>query len=76
MHAGVIEECVYIFCFHTNHFEFVLQKLIPFNEITSVRRAKTAGIFPNAIEIFAGSKKVLIILYSHFLSYFAAGYYS
>ncbi|XP_060958920.1 protein VASCULAR ASSOCIATED DEATH 1, chloroplastic isoform X3 [Cannabis sativa] len=31
--------------------------MIPFHEVTSVRRAKTAGIFPNAIEIYAGSKK-------------------
>lgn len=38
--------------------EFVLQKIIPFHEVTSVKRAKTAGIFPNAIEIFAGGKKV------------------
>lgn len=27
--------------------------------MTSVRRAKTAGIFPNAIEIVAGGKKVI-----------------
>ncbi|KAH7576215.1 hypothetical protein JRO89_XS01G0014700 [Xanthoceras sorbifolium] len=37
--------------------EFMLQKIIPFHEITTVKRAKTAGIFPNAIEIFAGGRK-------------------
>ncbi|MBA0737023.1 hypothetical protein Gogos_010506, partial [Gossypium gossypioides] len=35
----------------------LLQKVIAFNEITSVNRAKTAGIFPNAIEIFAGGRR-------------------
>lgn len=39
----------------------ILQKLIAFHEVTSVRRAKTAGIFPNAIEIFAGGKKVFLV---------------
>ncbi|MFQ6626844.1 hypothetical protein Gotur_005700 [Gossypium turneri] len=38
-------------------YEFLLQKVIAFNEITSVNRAKTAGIFPNAIEIFAGGRR-------------------
>lgn len=36
----------------------MFQKIIPFPEVTSVRRAKTAGLFPNAIEILAGNKKV------------------
>lgn len=36
-----------------------IQKIIPFLEVTSVRRAKTAVIFPNAIEILAGDKKVI-----------------
>ena len=52
-----------------------IQKVIPFHEITDVKRAKTAGIFSNAIEIFAGGKKVLLdmeyrsssILFWHFL---------
>lgn len=35
------------------------QKIIPFQEVTCVKRAKTAGIFPNAIEIYAGAKKVM-----------------
>ncbi|MBA0863036.1 hypothetical protein Goshw_015908, partial [Gossypium schwendimanii] len=32
-------------------------KIIAFNEIRSVKKAKTAGIFSNAIEIFAGGRK-------------------
>lgn len=42
---------------------FVLQKIIPFQEVTSVKRAKTAGIFPTAIEIFAGGRKVVLDLH-------------
>lgn len=38
----------------------ILQKIIPLQEITIVRKAKTAGIFPNAIEIFVGEKKVVL----------------
>lgn len=34
------------------------QKIIPFHEITSVRRAKAVAVFPTAIEIIAGGKKV------------------
>lgn len=34
------------------------QKIIPFHEVTCVRKAKTAAIFPNAIEIVTGDKKV------------------
>lgn len=44
-------------CFYSNIFGFETKKIIPFHEVTCVRRAKTAGIFPNAIEIFAGGKK-------------------
>ncbi|XVF33627.1 hypothetical protein REPUB_Repub17cG0184200 [Reevesia pubescens] len=44
-------------CFYSNIFGFETKKIIAFNEITSVKRAKTAGIFPNAIEIFAGGRK-------------------
>lgn len=47
----------------------MLQKIIPFHEVTCVKRAKTAGIFPNAIEIFAGGKKVVVDL-STFPSFF------
>ncbi|KAI4364494.1 hypothetical protein MLD38_020576 [Melastoma candidum] len=44
-------------CFYSNIFGFETKKIIHFSEITSVKRAKTAGIFPNAIEIYAGGKK-------------------
>ncbi|XP_062099291.1 protein VASCULAR ASSOCIATED DEATH 1, chloroplastic isoform X2 [Humulus lupulus] len=48
---------VHYICFYSNIFGYETKKMIPFHEVTSVRRAKTAGIFPNAIEIFAGCKK-------------------
>lgn len=48
---------VHYVCFYSNIFGFETKKIIPFHEITTVKRAKTAGIFPNAIEIFAGGKK-------------------
>ncbi|XP_030488608.2 protein VASCULAR ASSOCIATED DEATH 1, chloroplastic isoform X1 [Cannabis sativa] len=48
---------VHYICFYSNIFGYETKKMIPFHEVTSVRRAKTAGIFPNAIEIYAGSKK-------------------
>ena len=38
--------------------DFMVQRIIQFHEVTSVRRAKTAGIFHNAIEIIAGGRKV------------------
>ncbi|XP_057492134.1 protein VASCULAR ASSOCIATED DEATH 1, chloroplastic-like isoform X2 [Actinidia eriantha] len=44
-------------CFYSNLFGFETKKVIPFHEITSLRRAKAAGIFPTAIEILAGEKK-------------------
>lgn len=44
-------------CFYSNIFGFETKKIIAFKEITSVKRAKTAGIFPTAIEIFAGGRK-------------------
>lgn len=34
------------------------QKIIAFHEITAVRRAKAVAVFPTAIEIMAGGKKV------------------
>jgi hypothetical protein len=48
-----------------------MQKTIPLNEITSVRKAKTAAIFPNAIEIVAGGKKVIFshLFYLKYLTY-------
>lgn len=48
---------VHYICFYSNIFGFETKKIIHFGDITSVKRAKTAGIFPNAIEIFAGGKK-------------------
>ncbi|XP_004308497.1 PREDICTED: protein VASCULAR ASSOCIATED DEATH 1, chloroplastic isoform X2 [Fragaria vesca subsp. vesca] len=57
----LIQGHMYLFvhhiCFYSNIFGYETKKVIPFQEVTSVRRAKTAGIFPNAIEIFAGDKK-------------------
>ncbi|VVA89566.1 unnamed protein product [Arabis nemorensis] len=44
-------------CFYSNIFGYETKKIIPFAEISCVKRAKTAGIFPNAIEILAGGKK-------------------
>ena len=35
-----------------------LQKVIVLKDVTSVHKAKTAGLFPNAIEIVAWGKKV------------------
>ncbi|KAK9058976.1 hypothetical protein SSX86_021594 [Deinandra increscens subsp. villosa] len=36
---------------------YSVEKIISFDEITSVKRAKTAGIFPTAIELIASEKK-------------------
>ncbi|WOL10500.1 protein VASCULAR ASSOCIATED DEATH 1, chloroplastic-like isoform X3 [Canna indica] len=44
-------------CFYSNIFGFETKKIIPFHEVTCVRKAKTVAIFPNAIEIVAGEKK-------------------
>lgn len=44
----------------TNFDGLMIQRVIPLDEVTSVRKAKTAGLFPNAIEIVAGSKKVCV----------------
>ena len=46
----------------------IIQKVIPFHEITSLRRAKAAGIFPTAIEILAGEKKVVSFILDSLLS--------
>ncbi|XP_027334828.1 protein VASCULAR ASSOCIATED DEATH 1, chloroplastic isoform X2 [Abrus precatorius] len=57
----LIQGHMYLFvnfiCFYSNIFGFETKRIIPFPEVTSVRRAKTAGLFPNAIEILAGSRK-------------------
>jgi hypothetical protein len=39
------------------HLSFFFQKTIPLQEVTDVRKAKTAAIFHNAIEIIAGTKR-------------------
>ncbi|KAL3537077.1 hypothetical protein ACH5RR_000443 [Cinchona calisaya] len=52
-------------CFYSNLFGFETKKIIPFHEITSVRRANAAAIFPTAIEIIAGEKK---FFFTSFLS--------
>ncbi|XP_073002131.1 protein VASCULAR ASSOCIATED DEATH 1, chloroplastic isoform X2 [Typha latifolia] len=44
-------------CFYSNIFGFETKKIIPFHEVTCVRKAKTAAIFPNAIEILTGGKR-------------------
>ncbi|KAK7350448.1 hypothetical protein VNO77_09100 [Canavalia gladiata] len=57
----LIQGHMYLFvnfiCFYSNIFGFETKRIIPFPEVTSVRRAKTAGLFPNAIEIATESKK-------------------
>ncbi|XP_022641716.1 protein VASCULAR ASSOCIATED DEATH 1, chloroplastic isoform X2 [Vigna radiata var. radiata] len=57
----LIQGHMYLFvnfiCFYSNIFGYETKKVIPLPEVTSVRRAKTAGIFPNAIEIQAGNRK-------------------
>ncbi|KAG8391517.1 hypothetical protein BUALT_Bualt01G0195900 [Buddleja alternifolia] len=44
-------------CFYSNLFGFETKKIIPFHEVTSVKRAKAVAVFPTAIEIMAGGKK-------------------
>ncbi|XP_011621202.1 protein VASCULAR ASSOCIATED DEATH 1, chloroplastic isoform X2 [Amborella trichopoda] len=44
-------------CFYSNIFGFETKRTIPFQDVSCVRKAKTAGFFPNAIEIVAGGKK-------------------
>ncbi|KAL3815000.1 hypothetical protein ACJIZ3_016268 [Penstemon smallii] len=57
----LIQGHMYLFvhniCFYSNLFGFETKKIIPFHEITSVRRANVVGVFPTAIEILAGGKK-------------------
>ncbi|KAL1217148.1 Protein VASCULAR ASSOCIATED DEATH 1 [Cardamine amara subsp. amara] len=48
---------IHYICFYSNIFGYETKKIIPFAEISCVKRAKTAGIFPNAIEILAAGKK-------------------
>ncbi|XP_047063096.1 protein VASCULAR ASSOCIATED DEATH 1, chloroplastic isoform X2 [Lolium rigidum] len=44
-------------CFYSNIFGYETKKTIALQEVTDVRKAKTAAIFPNAIEIVAGAKR-------------------
>ncbi|KAL5197726.1 hypothetical protein ABZP36_001238 [Zizania latifolia] len=44
-------------CFYSNIFGYETKKTIPLHEVTDVRKAKTAAIFHNAIEIIAGTKR-------------------
>ncbi|KAI7739264.1 hypothetical protein M8C21_021009 [Ambrosia artemisiifolia] len=57
----ILQGHMYLFlhhiCFYSNLFGFETKKIISFKEITSVKRAKTAGIFPTAIELIASEKK-------------------
>ncbi|KAK1430376.1 hypothetical protein QVD17_13062 [Tagetes erecta] len=57
----ILQGHMYLFvhhiCFYSNLFGFETKKIICFDEITSVKRAKTAGIFPTAIELIASEKK-------------------
>ncbi|CAN8296007.1 unnamed protein product [Cochlearia groenlandica] len=48
---------IHYICFYSNIFGYETKKVIPFSDISCVKRAKTAGIFPNAIEVSAGGKK-------------------
>ncbi|XP_065028836.1 protein VASCULAR ASSOCIATED DEATH 1, chloroplastic isoform X5 [Musa acuminata AAA Group] len=50
-------------CFYSNIFGFETKKIIPFHEVTCVRKAKTVAIFHNAIEILAGVKRVTKLWY-------------
>lgn len=57
----ILQGHMYLFlhhiCFYSNLFGFETKKIIAFTEITEVKRAKTAGIFPTAIELTASEKK-------------------
>ncbi|CAN6183432.1 unnamed protein product [Urochloa humidicola] len=57
----LIQGHMYLFlhhiCFYSNIFGYETKKTIPLQEVTDVRKAKTAAIFPNAIEIVAGTKR-------------------
>ncbi|CAI9101246.1 OLC1v1038523C1 [Oldenlandia corymbosa var. corymbosa] len=52
-------------CFYANFLSFETKKVIPFHEVTCVKRAKVAGIFPTAIEISTEEKK---FFFASFLS--------
>ena len=64
----VFEEYV---CFHANIFGYVKTKVMPLNEVTSVRRCKHVG-FPNSIEFYFRGRREF---FTSFLSpdFFPAG---
>ncbi|MCO5585786.1 hypothetical protein L7F22_039722 [Adiantum nelumboides] len=50
-------------CFYSNIFGYEKKKIIVLKDVTSVRKARTAGLFPNAIEIVAwGKKRIGLVL--------------
>ncbi|BBN19713.1 hypothetical protein MPTK1_8g12980 [Marchantia polymorpha subsp. ruderalis] len=53
-HMYLFEQYV---CFYSNIFGYEKKKVIPLKDVTCVRKAKTAGVFPNAIEITGWGKK-------------------
>ncbi|KAE9459987.1 hypothetical protein C3L33_08120, partial [Rhododendron williamsianum] len=55
--ASILRYLKWVRMENTIHEDLDEKKVIPFNEVTAVRRAKAAGIFPTAIEIIAGGKK-------------------
>uniref|UniRef100_A0A7N0V7A5 VASt domain-containing protein n=2 Tax=Kalanchoe fedtschenkoi TaxID=63787 RepID=A0A7N0V7A5_KALFE len=65
----LIQGHLYVFhryiCFYSNIFGFETKKTISLEEITCIRRAKAAGIFPTAIEIDTGDRK---LFFTSFLS--------
>jgi len=54
-HKILLQGKMYVFenyvCFYSNVFGYTKLRTIPFSEITLINRAKTAMVFPNAIEI-------------------------
>ncbi|KAL8495679.1 hypothetical protein ACS0TY_019699 [Phlomoides rotata] len=54
---GHIYVFVHHICFYSNLFGYETKKIIPFQEITAVRRAKAVAVFPTAIEVIADGKK-------------------
>ncbi|KAG0602713.1 hypothetical protein M758_10G035400 [Ceratodon purpureus] len=44
-------------CFYSNIFGYEKKKIIPLKDVTCVRKARTASVFPNAIEIVSWGKK-------------------
>ncbi|KAG0611474.1 hypothetical protein M758_7G143600 [Ceratodon purpureus] len=44
-------------CFYSNIFGYEKKKIVPLKDVTCVRKARTASVFPNAIEIVSWGKK-------------------